>query len=229
MSLRAMLWALNDAPVDDPTTCLVLIALADGANDDGTGAYPSKATMAKRARCSERTVQRHLRELESLSLIRQGDQTLALRFRGDRRPTVYDLNLGLARGDNLTPREAARGDTGDAHGETPVSDEPSIPTGTRPTTTPTAARSADPIKDEATKIVKEWWDSLDVKPAGQRAWFACVGAVSAMLKAGHPVPSVTQALRTAGTPVTVARLELEMHRKGRRQERLPDWSDGTGF
>jgi hypothetical protein len=121
MSLKAMLWALNEAPVDDAQTVLVLIGLADNANEDGTGSWPSVQTLAERARCSPRTVQRHLATLKTLHLIREGNQALVAGYRPDRRPVVYDLNLALKRGDNLTPR-AERGDTGDVNGVTPVTE-----------------------------------------------------------------------------------------------------------
>lgn len=121
MSLRAMIWAIEQAPVDDPTSTLVLIALADSANDDGTGAWPAIATLAERARCSTRSVQRHLRALSEAGLIREGNQELVAGYRADRRPTVYDLNLARSRGDRLAPR-AERGDTQGIHGVTPVTE-----------------------------------------------------------------------------------------------------------
>lgn len=105
MSLKAILWALEDAPVDDPSQLIVLIALADRASDDGSDAYPARPWIAHRARVSVRTVTRRLKELESLGLIRRGDQSLLDR-RGidpDRRPVVWDLNLQMKRGDNLSP------------------------------------------------------------------------------------------------------------------------------
>lgn len=121
-----MIWAIEQAPVDDPTSTLVLIALADSANDDGTGAWPAVGTLAERARCSPRSVQRHLRLLIDAHLIRAGNQELVAGYRADRRPTVYDLNLSRTRGDRLSPRTdgvtpvAPRGDTGGTDGVTPV-------------------------------------------------------------------------------------------------------------
>lgn len=43
---------------------LVLLVLADKANDDGTGAWPSVRTIAREARMSVRAVQYSLRRLE---------------------------------------------------------------------------------------------------------------------------------------------------------------------
>lgn len=122
MSLNAIIWALEQAPVEDPTTALVLIALADNANNDGTGSWPAVQTIALRARCSPRTAQRHLRDLEAANIIRKGNQDLVAGYRADRRPTVYDLNLRAVRGDNLTPRPTERGVTGGTDGVSPVTE-----------------------------------------------------------------------------------------------------------
>lgn len=115
MSLRAMLWALESAPVTDTSALVILWALADRASDDGRSAYPSVEWIADRARCSTRTVHRHLRTLEADGLISRGDQQMVAHFRADHRPVVWDLNLSLERGDNL-----ARRDTGGIHGVSPV-------------------------------------------------------------------------------------------------------------
>lgn len=47
---------------------LVLLAIADCANDEGL-AWPSVATIAKKSGCNERTVQRNLRALEEAGLL----------------------------------------------------------------------------------------------------------------------------------------------------------------
>lgn len=95
MSLKAMLWALNDAPVDDGTAVLVLIGLADNAHEDGTASYPSWKTLSRRARCSTATVRRKLRALEAVGLIKRGDQALAHRLPPSHRTVVYDLCMNL--------------------------------------------------------------------------------------------------------------------------------------
>ncbi|WAB09153.1 helix-turn-helix DNA binding protein [Arthrobacter phage Eesa] len=93
MSLTAMVWALKTADVPDPISHLVLIGLADHADDDGRNARPSVGLLADYARCSPRSVQRKLRTLEDWGLIWQGDQRIVEHLRSDRRPVVYDLNL----------------------------------------------------------------------------------------------------------------------------------------
>lgn len=132
MSVRATLWVLDEAPVTDMRHFAVLIALADNASDTGRGCWPAVRTIARRARCSERTVHRILRELEALGVIRRGNQTLVERIPVNRRPVVYDLNMP-DRGDNLTPQEpvgvserVARGVTGGSSGVSRLADKPSL-------------------------------------------------------------------------------------------------------
>ncbi|UXE05396.1 helix-turn-helix DNA binding domain protein [Arthrobacter phage Renna12] len=93
MSLQAMVWALKTAPVPDPIAHLVLIGLADHANDDGTCARPAVSLLAEYARCSARSVQNKLRDLEELGLIWKGDQRAVEHLPANRRPVVYDLNI----------------------------------------------------------------------------------------------------------------------------------------
>lgn len=65
MSIRVMsrVWEM-DLPAKDK---LVLLALADCANDEGL-AWPSIATLARKCGCDQRTVQRNLRDLEKRGL-----------------------------------------------------------------------------------------------------------------------------------------------------------------
>lgn len=63
MSLQAMNWVFQNSPATLGKR-LVLLALADHADDEGFDAYPSVATIAQKARMSERAVQYALRQLE---------------------------------------------------------------------------------------------------------------------------------------------------------------------
>lgn len=68
---------------------LVLLALADHASDDGTGAWPSVSTIAAKARLSRSQTQRCLRELEDAGAIRAvGESAYGT--------TIYDLQMGAA-------------------------------------------------------------------------------------------------------------------------------------
>lgn len=72
MSIRVMsaVWEM-DLPAKSK---LVLLALADCANDEGL-AWPSIATIARKCGCDQRTVQRNLRDLESAGLIAREEVT----------------------------------------------------------------------------------------------------------------------------------------------------------
>lgn len=125
MSIEALNWVLNEAP--NLTTDLIplMIGLANHAGADGRGSYPSQARLAWYARCSERTVRRYLVRAQEAGLIRPGDQRFVLHLPADKRPVVWDLQMGLKRADErpapgrpgrprkVEPEEENRGDTGD--------------------------------------------------------------------------------------------------------------------
>ena len=62
MSVRCMTWVWDHSTVGG-TERLVLLALADCANDEGRECWPSIATLARKCRVDERTVQRVIRRL----------------------------------------------------------------------------------------------------------------------------------------------------------------------
>lgn len=64
----------------------------------------------------------------------------------------------------------------------------------------------------AEEIVRWWWNDLKIKPAGKNAWFAAVATIESLLKVGWAPRDVANALRAAGKPVTIARLEIELGR-----------------
>ncbi|MEU8079278.1 helix-turn-helix domain-containing protein [Catellatospora citrea] len=63
MSIKVMNWVWSESTTGG-TERLLLLAIADNATDDGTNAYPSLATLARKVRLDERTVRRLLRKLE---------------------------------------------------------------------------------------------------------------------------------------------------------------------
>jgi predicted transcriptional regulator len=88
-----MAWVLDCAPDLRPQHVSTLLALANQSRPDGTGAWPSVATIARQVRKSERQVQSDLRALEAQGLIRRGDQQMVLHLPSGRRPVVYDLAM----------------------------------------------------------------------------------------------------------------------------------------
>lgn len=137
MSSRAIAWAL-DASCSGPMSAearVVLAVLGDYASSDGSGAWPSAATIAKRLAITDRAVRRALRTLEESCAIVRGDQEMASDIRADRRPVVWDLPIdGVTEPSGRTRtvgREgSARGDADGQHGVT----EPSYKPRTQPTT-----------------------------------------------------------------------------------------------
>lgn len=95
MSIEAVAWALGHAPVLNAQEHVILIALADRAHDDGRAAWPSRTWLAKRGRCSVRTVQRHLNAMEKRGLIRRGDSRMVAHLSADKRPTVWNLAMEM--------------------------------------------------------------------------------------------------------------------------------------
>ncbi|MEV6432878.1 helix-turn-helix domain-containing protein [Nocardia sp. NPDC051463] len=94
-----MAWALKHAPVMNAQEHVLLIALADRADDGGRSAWPSQRWLAQRGRCSDRTVRRHLSAMEARGLLRRGDQRMVEHLPVDRRPIVWDLNMALVESD----------------------------------------------------------------------------------------------------------------------------------
>ena len=108
MSVEAISWALNLAPVpadrggQPSSACkFVLVGLANHAGPDGTGAFPSVATLVRYTGLSERTVRTCLDRLAAGGIISPCDPDIvAARIRrADRRPQGWDLNLSLVRHD----------------------------------------------------------------------------------------------------------------------------------
>jgi hypothetical protein len=100
VSVEAISWALNLAPVpvgrggQPSTACkFVLGGLANHAGPDGTGVFPSVATLVRYTGLSERTVRTCLDRLEAGGIIARCDPDIvAARIkRADRRPQGWDL------------------------------------------------------------------------------------------------------------------------------------------
>ena len=108
VSVEAISWALNLAPIpadrggQPSTACkFVLVGLANHAGPDGTGAFPSAATLVRYTGLSERTVRTCLDRLEAAGIMSPCDPGIvAARIkRADRRPQGWDLSLGMVRDD----------------------------------------------------------------------------------------------------------------------------------
>ncbi len=123
MTIEAIAWALNDAPIprdrrDASSLAMVLVGLANHADPDGRNAFPSNATLIRYTRLSERSVRNLLREFETLGLVTGSDPEIVAAYirRADRRPNGYDLNLSLTSVDNSTHPVDNFVRTGDSEG-----------------------------------------------------------------------------------------------------------------
>lgn len=105
-----MAWAIERAPNVPAVAALTLVGLANHADRDGSGSYPSVATLARYARKSERAVQRDLRQLEAAGVISLGDQRKVAHLDSRYRPAVYDL--AMPRDDADVTPTGSRGDAG---------------------------------------------------------------------------------------------------------------------
>jgi DNA-binding Lrp family transcriptional regulator len=115
VSVEAIAWALNTDAVDNPTSKLVLIALANHARPDGRAAFPSITTMQRYTCLSDRAIQKHLRELEERGVIRRCNPEIVAAYieRADRRPIGYDLVMN---GVNVVRERGEPDSPGKRHG-----------------------------------------------------------------------------------------------------------------
>lgn len=116
MSIRLMseVWRTKLPTIEK----MVLLVIADHANDEGTEAWPSQATIAAKASISVRTVQRAVNSLVSSGFLRlEKHAGGSANCRDDRRPHRYTMIVSALRGDSATTR-TVRGDSDNLDGAT---------------------------------------------------------------------------------------------------------------
>jgi hypothetical protein len=164
---------------------MILLVIADHADDDGRNAWPSIATIARKASMSDRQAQRYVKSLCDRGLVRCEAQAGGTRdMRDDRRPNRYTINVrALVNGVTpVTSREpngvtlrASRGDTQGQNGVTPMSPKPSGEPSTEPPYLfPDAPRQVAAVAApvcSAREITAHWVDTYRAvhgeDPAGQ--------------------------------------------------------------
>ncbi len=111
MSVRAVSWAIDQAPVGGNTTArMILVSLADKADEYGRDAYKYVSAIADSIRKSDSTVSRTLAWMEEIGVIERGNQHLVDSYPWYARPVVYDLRLDLVQ--EPTPRQVQKGRPG---------------------------------------------------------------------------------------------------------------------
>ena len=90
MSIQALTWVIYGvAPDIKHADFRTLLVLADHADPQGMGAYPSRSTISRLTGYSVRTVSYALKSLESSGLISRGDQRIVAGL-GGYKPTVWN-------------------------------------------------------------------------------------------------------------------------------------------
>lgn len=107
MSVQAITWVLEEAPDLPVHLVSTLLALANHADRNGRGSYPSQDLIAWYTRKTDRAIRKDLKQLLDAGLIRRGDQRLVAHIAADERPIVYELAVERKRPrrDIDTPRD----------------------------------------------------------------------------------------------------------------------------
>jgi hypothetical protein len=172
------IWEL-DLP---PSEKLVLLVIADHADDDGGNAYPSVARIARRASISERQTQRVIRQLcDEGFLIVEDRLGGGVDWRSDRRPNRYQI-IGVSSassrgGHGVTSVRhevtlgGSRGDIQGTHEVTPMSPYTSIEPSIEPSIEISCAESLCELLADSwaslssgvkrPKVTKAWVDEMD--------------------------------------------------------------------
>lgn len=131
MSLRALTWAIYEigSTLKDASAYRVLLILADNANDEGKGTYPSASTIAEETGMSLRTVRNKLNDLEAAGIIMRGDQALADYLPANRRSVVWDLDLDNNRRAESAPQHTPATTTTRGAKSAPQTDGPDVQQG----------------------------------------------------------------------------------------------------
>lgn len=118
----------ESAPTDNPSEMLVLLTIADHADDDGANAYPGIARIARRCRLSERRVQQIIKDLEGRGLLMVENQAGgSYDTRSDRRPNRYTLLVdGVKHGSPRSPDGVKSDAETGVYGVKPTSPDTSV-------------------------------------------------------------------------------------------------------
>ncbi len=156
MSIKVMSWVWENSTVQGGEL-LVLLAMADHANDAGERIFPSVDSLRQKARLSRRQVQRILRGLEESGQIRQLGHHIP-KGRPDRATIEYAIDMTKCRpAENGMTSKAERGDAGDANGAVPMSPDPSL----------------EPSKNCQSSEFDDFWNTYprrEGKVDAQKAW-----------------------------------------------------------
>lgn len=144
----------ESAPVDSASELLVLLTIADHADDDGENAYPGIARIAHRCRLSERRVQQIIKLLEERGLVmveKQAGGSLGLR--SDRRPNRYAVTINGVKHTSPRSGDGVKSGVGTpVHGVKPTSPDPSVCTSSISTDEKLPVSSSLESSDDAKRL-----------------------------------------------------------------------------
>lgn len=177
-------WVTDHPDVSDRAHRLYCVLRQYESSDDGT-CFPKRATLAARLGCSVDTVDRALAELVKAGAVDKEHRTTA---RGDSTSNLYTVHFDR---------------TGAEGGGTPAATPPPRGRGTEldpgEERDPAASPQGRPHRDEADRIVREWWESHDPRPLG--SFMGARKIVEEALDRGHTAARVAVALRRCGSAV----------------------------
>jgi hypothetical protein len=207
LSIQALAWVLDETPDLPPNLFGVLCGLANHADADGRGAYPSVDRLAFYSRKSRRQVQTDLAKLRELRLITEGDQRLVAHIDPRYRPIVYDLALDRRRPRYVKsttapeqeptapgkPRDEVEHDQGcgaASPGVKPASPKPSFEPSFNPSPTSRPSAAQPPIMGEEDRsqdpITTATDEALRHRPDWKRA--TVIAAIRQAVSDGLPEP-----------------------------------------
>lgn len=161
MSIKLMTKVWEHGP-EDRTETMVLLALADRANDDGSSCYPSMADVAQRARLSRRGAQKVIQRLESKGY-------LSINQGGGRGNTNdYQLHPQALKGrteytesDEKGEPRSEKGEPDSSKGRTSFARNRQEPSKNRE-----SAPAREDLSEDPVTMLKEMWD---VRPSAYQA------------------------------------------------------------
>lgn len=253
MSVQSMSWAMEQRDIVDATARYVLLVLANYADKNGRGAFPSSSSISDDTGLSIRTVKYKLDHLMDIGVIRLGNQAIAGAYidRHDRRPTVYDLCV--ERGASPAPG-SERGANDDAMGcssrqngvqttterGAPAAPNPSInhqgtikePKGTV-ADAPAAQNKAqkfDPMTAQPANVsTAVWADWCQHRKEIRKPLTATTCAKQAKTLAGHHAPDavINQSISNGWTGLFPEKVLPGAQQRGGRQTSEPDFNDSS--
>lgn len=160
---------------------LVLLAIADQADDDGLNAWPSYATIAERCLISERTAQRCVQKLEEMGeLAVERRAGPAREGATHQRANVYSFpayrlfaaqekrrHSDTSSENKEVTRRARRGDKSRQRGDTAVSADPSFDPSVSDPSKPSVAHAPATSADTADDLFTSWPGSQDLDSEDQ--------------------------------------------------------------